>query len=142
MLFFVYWHLIIMKNIQLSGLALVLLGSFLPLVHVPLIGNWNYWKVDHSLSIICWLLCFIVFIGIMVNKKSLVRISSIILILLFCFTIFAVRYQSQDFFSFLPFDSWVEKMGGLVKLKWGWVLEFLGASLLFLGSYSRKLNKN
>jgi hypothetical protein len=44
-----------MKNIQLLGLILVVAGSFLPLVHVPIIGNWNYWKLDHSLAIICWI---------------------------------------------------------------------------------------
>ena len=40
-----------MKNLQLIGLFLVVAGSFLPLVRIPIIGNWNYWKVDNTLAV-------------------------------------------------------------------------------------------
>ena len=138
MLFFVYWHFDIMKNIQLIGLALVFAGSFLPLVHVPIIGNWNYWNVDSSLAIFCWLFSFLAFLGIILGRKSLIIFSSIFLILLFSFSLFAVRYKSEDFFSFLPFENWVKGMAGVVKLKWGWIVEYLGAFLLLIGGMINK----
>lgn len=121
-----------MKNIQLIGFLLVVAGSFLPLVHVPVIGNWNYWKIDSSLAIMCWILAVVSLLGIVLNSIKATRISAIILIILFIFTIAAVKFKSLDFFSFLPFKSWANFAADMVKLKWGWLLEFSGAALLLL----------
>ena len=121
-----------MRNIQILGLTLVIAGSFLPLVKIPLIGNWNYWKVDSNLAIICWLFCAFAFIGIFLNKQILIKISAIVLLILFSFTIVAIKFKSLEYFSFLPFKSWQESFAGIVKLSWGWLLEFSGAILLLL----------
>lgn len=119
-----------MKNIQLGGLILVIIGSFLPLVHVPIIGNWNYWKLDHYLAITCWILSACAVFGIVNNNIKIGKIFGILLLLLFSFTLFAIRFQSLEYFSFLPFKSWRETLAGVVTLKWGWIVEFLGAFLM------------
>lgn len=119
-----------MKNIQLIGLLLVVAGSFFPLVHVPVIGNWNYWKLDHSLAIMCWVLSAAALFGIVNNSVKVTRISAILLVLLFLFTLFAVKFQAFQYFSFMPFKSWQDKLAGIVKLRWGWILEFLGAFII------------
>lgn len=121
-----------MKNIQLLGLLLVIVGSFLPLVHVPIIGNWNYWKLDHSLAIACWIFSAAVLFGIVNNSVKITRIFAILLVLLFLFTLFAVKFQASQYFSFMPFKSWQEKLAGIVKLRWGWIVEFLGAFIIIL----------
>ena len=121
-----------MRNIQILGLILVIAGSFLPLVKIPLIGNWNYWKIDSNLAMMCWVISGLVFLGIILNKHSLLKIGSIALLLLFTFTIVAVKFKSLDYFSFLPFKSWQESFAGIVKLSWGWLFEFSGAILLLL----------
>jgi len=121
-----------MKNIQLLGLLLVVAGSFLPLVHVPIIGNWNYWKLDHYLAITCWILSVCAAFGLINSSAKVVRTFGILLILLFAFTLFAVKMQSLEYFSFVPFKSWRETFAGVVKLKWGWAVEFLGAILMIL----------
>ncbi|MCW3161868.1 hypothetical protein [Chryseobacterium oryctis] len=121
-----------MKNIQLLGLILVVVGSFLPLVHVPLIGNWNYWKLDHYLAITCWIFSACALFGIVNNEKKIVCIFAFLLILLFIFTLAAVKIQALQYFSFLPFKSWREAFAGVVKLKWGWYFEFLGAFLMII----------
>ena len=123
-----------MKNIQLIGLILVVVGSFLPLVHVPLIGSWNYFGVDHYLAIFCWISSGIGFIGFLMNRQFLVKFSAIFLLLLFVFTIIAVKFKTLDFFSFLPFNSWKDVAAGMVKLKWGWFLEFSGAILMLFAN--------
>lgn len=128
-----------MKNIQLLGLLLVVVGSFLPLVHVPIIGNWNYWKLDHYLAITCWILSACAVFGIMNGSTKVVRTFAALLILLFAFTLFAVKMQSLEYFSFLPFKSWQETFAGVVKLKWGWAVEFLGA---FIMLFVKSNNKN
>ncbi|WP_374458939.1 hypothetical protein [Chryseobacterium taeanense] len=119
-----------MKNIQLLGLILVVAGSFLPLVHVPVIGNWNYWKLDHFLAIVCWILAAGSLFGIVNNKVAVTKIFAILLIVLFVFTLFAVKFQASEYFSFMPFKSWQDKLAGIVKLKWGWIIEFLGAFII------------
>ncbi|MDV7696117.1 hypothetical protein N6B72_04200 [Chryseobacterium soli] len=121
-----------MKNIQLLGLLLVVAGSFLPLVHVPIIGNWNYWKLDHYLAITCWILSVCAAFGLINSSAKVVRTFGILLIILFAFTLFAVKMQSLEYFSFVPFKSWRETFAGVVKLKWGWTVEFLGAILMIL----------
>lgn len=131
-----------MKNIQLIGLLLVIVGSFLPLVHVPIIGNWNYWKLDHYLAITCWILSACALFGIINNQSKMVRIFGILLIILFIFTLVAVKLQSLDYFSFLPFKSWRETFAGIVKLKWGWVIEFLGAFLLLIRKTQQKYEES
>lgn len=130
-----------MKIIQLISLFLIVAGSFLPLVHIPLIGNWNYFKVDANLAYIVWGFSALTFIGIILGKIKLVRISAIILLLLFSFTIVAIKFKSLDYFSFLPFKSWQETFAGIVKLSWGWILEFSGAILLlFIKKNKIKIN--
>ena len=119
-----------MKITQLISLFLVVIGSFLPLVHIPIIGNWNYYKIDMNLAYMVWGFSALAFLGIILNKTKLVRFSAIILIILFAFTILAVKFKSLDYFSFLPFKSWQESFAGIVKLSWGWFIEFSGAILL------------
>lgn len=129
-----------MRNIQLLGLLLVVVGSFLPLVHVPIIGNWNYWKLDHYLAIACWIFAACAVFGIVNNNAKIVRFFGVLLIILFSFTLVAVKMQSLDYFSFLPFKSWRETFAGIVKLKWGWIVEFSGALIMILARSSKKLN--
>lgn len=126
-----------MKNIQLLGLLLVVVGSFLPLVHVPIIGNWNYWKLDHFLAIVCWILSACALFGIVNNSAKIVRSFAVLLILLFILSLIAIKVQSLDYFSFLPFKSWRETFAGVVKLKWGWAIEFLGAFLMIFAKNNK-----
>ncbi|WP_312175882.1 hypothetical protein [Chryseobacterium sp.] len=121
-----------MKNIQLLGLILVVAGSFLPLVHVPVIGNWNYWELDHFLAIACWVLAAGTLFGIVNNSIKISRIFAVLLVLLFIFTLFAVKFQALQYFSFMPFKSWQDKLAGIVKLRWGWIVEFLGAIIIIV----------
>ncbi|MCJ8154036.1 hypothetical protein MKJ01_09725 [Chryseobacterium sp. SSA4.19] len=126
-----------MKNIQVLGLLFVIIGSFMPLVHVPVIGNWNYWKTDHYLAIICWAFSVGALFGIVNNNVKVARVFGILLILLFSFTLFAIKYQASEYFSFMPFASWREKLAGIVKLKWGWILEFLGAFMIIFAKNNK-----
>ena len=119
-----------MKNLQLIGVILVVVGSFLPLVHVPIIGNWNFWKLDQRLAMMCYLLAAVALGGIAANQRKFVKIIGGILLILFAFTVFATKYQAFSYFSFLPFKSWTESLSATITLKWGWAVEFLGAFIM------------
>ncbi len=119
-----------MKISQFIALFVIVAGSFLPLVHIPIIGNWNYFKIDSNLAYLVWGFSVIALIGIIFDKMIIVRVTALILLILFVFTIIAVKFKSLNYFSFLPFKSWQESFAGIVKLSWGWFLEFSGAILL------------
>ncbi len=123
-----------MKNLQLIGLFLVVAGSFLPLVHIPIVGNWNYWKVDNSLAVAVWGFSLLTLVFILIDRNKWVRITIFLMILLFVFTILAVKLKSLDYFSFLPFKAWQSTFAGIVKLSWGWFIEFLGAIVILIAS--------
>ncbi|WP_042723302.1 hypothetical protein [Flavobacterium sp. B17] len=127
-----------MKNIQLLGVLLVVAGSFLPLVHVPIIGNWNYWKLDHFLATACWILAAGSLFGIVNNSVKMAKIFGFLLVILFVFTLFAVKFHASEYFSFMPFKSWQDKLAGIVKLKWGWIAEFLGAFIIIFAANRKK----
>ena len=105
-------------------------GSFLPLVKVPLIASWAYYALDARLAAFCWIISAFGLLGIFLNKTLMVRLAGILLLVLFLFTIMAVKWKSLDFFSFLPFASWQNYAANSVKLQWGWLIEFAGAFLL------------
>ena len=90
-----------MSNIKWLGWVIVVVGSFLPLVHVPILGNWNYWALDNRLAVICWALSGVALLGIVLDKNILLKISSVALMLFFVFTIFAVKYKAMDSFGFV-----------------------------------------
>lgn len=123
-----------MKNIQLIGLIMVIVGSFLPLLHIPIIGNWNYWKIDYYLASTCWILSALALFSIINNKPKLARNMAILMVLLFSFTLFAIRYESSSYFSFLPFQSWKDTFSNIVQIKWGWIVEFFGAFIIILAT--------
>lgn len=125
-----------MRNIQLLGVLLVIVGSFLPLVHIPIIGNWNYWQLDSRITMLSWVLWALALAGIAINNQKLIKGSGILLILLFIFTLIAIKFKSLDYFNFLVFDSFKELAAGIVKLKWGWFFEFGGALLMLFSKKS------
>ncbi|NAW50998.1 hypothetical protein GNY06_06315 [Elizabethkingia argentiflava] len=127
-----------MKKVALAGCLLVLIGSFFPLVHIPLIGNWNYWKLDQGLSIIVWSLTLAAFVSILLDKVRFSRIFGIVLLVLFVVTLYAIKSKSIDFFSFIPLKKIRNVMVDLVKPSWGWFIEFIGVFLILLA----KNNKN
>jgi hypothetical protein len=108
-----------MKIIQYIYLFIIVAGSLLPLVHIPIIGNWTYYKVDSNLAYLVWGFSAIAFLGIILDKTKLVRITAFAILVLFIFTILAIKLKSLDYFSFLPFKSWQESFAGIVKLSWG-----------------------
>jgi len=131
-----------MKNVPLVGCLLVFAGSFLPLVHIPLVGNWGYWKLDHTMAIMVWSVSSVALASIIFNKVKLTRILAIILLCLFAITLFAIKAKSLNFFSFIPFKGLQNTMAGIVKLSWGWLFEFSGALLMLLAKNNKIENQN
>lgn len=131
-----------MRNAPLVGCLLIFAGSFLPLVHIPVVGNWNYWKLDHNMAIMVWSVAALTLVSIIFNKVKLQRILAIVLLVLFIITLFAIKAKSLNFFSFIPFKGLQNTAAGIVKLSWGWLLEFSGAALMLFAKKDKVENQN
>lgn len=120
------------KLLQFTGLFLIFIGTFLPLVKIPIIGSWNYFEIDPALAFLVWICVLIASAGVKFEKNRLVKILSFVLLLIFLFTIFAIKYKAWNFFKFLPFASWQNTFAGIIKLGWGWLIEFAGLFILLI----------
>lgn len=124
--------------IQYFALFLVFIGSFLPLVHVPILGNWNFWETDTYLASSFWAICLLCLLGIAFNHTKVMTIGALIIVIHVAFSMFAIRYQTNDFFAFIPFAKLKSIAAGMVTLKWGWIVILLGAVLLLISSFFKQ----
>lgn len=132
----------IIPYIQYFALFLVFIGSFLPLVHVPILGNWNFWETDHYLAISFWAICLLCLLGIVFKHSKVVMIGAVLLFVHLAFSMYAVRYQTNDFFSFIPIAKLKNLATGMVTLKWGWQVILIGAVVLLFSSFFKQKKIN
>ncbi|NQV75174.1 MAG: hypothetical protein HQ491_03890, partial [Bacteroidetes bacterium] len=55
------------------GALLVIAGGLSPMLHIPIIGNWNYWNLDIVLATIIYTLATLALIASASNKRGLLR---------------------------------------------------------------------
>lgn len=115
-----------MKAQGVIGAVIMAAGGMCPLVHVPVIGNWNYFGIDQSLGIIFYVIVILGLAGGLLNKTGLMRFSGWAAIFLVILTIAAVWFKSHDSFSFIHFKKLINLAAGMVKYKWGWFVILLG----------------
>lgn len=122
----------------ITGALLVIVGGFLPMLRLPLIGNWNYWDIDTSLAAIVYFLALLAIIAAAGNKNGLLRFCGWVLLFVLVFTFAAVQFKVTDYFSFIPFKKLAATAGKIVQIRWiGWSTILTGSIIIILFS-SRK----
>lgn len=119
-----------MRNQGIIGSLIMAAGGMCPLVHVPIMGNWNYFDIDQTLGIAFYVLVVLGLIGSFAQKAGLIRFAGWAAVGLVLLTLAGVYFKSHDYFSFLPFKKLVNLAAGLVKYKWGWFVILIGAIVL------------
>lgn len=119
-----------MRTQGIIGAAMVAVGGLSPLIHLPIIGNWNYFQVDSRLAIVLYILVLLGLIGAFTRKSGLIRFSGWAAVVLVLITLFGIYLKSHDSFSFLHFKKLVNFAAGLVKYKWGWYVIAAGAFIM------------
>ena len=119
-----------MRTQGITGAVLLAAGGLCPLVHVPIIGNWNYFGVDPALGTIFYFIVVIALAGALLNKTGLMRFAGWAAILMVVLTLAAVWFKSHDYFSFIHFKKLINLASGMVKYKWGWFVILAGALAL------------
>ena len=101
-----------------------------PLMHIPIVGNWNYFDVDMRLAIAFYILVLVGLVGSFARKASLIRFAGWGAVVIALITLAGIYFKAHDSFSFLHFKKLVNFAAGLVKYKWGWYVIFAGAFIL------------
>jgi len=124
-----------MKNyIGLFGAILVIAGGMSPMLKIPVIGNWNYLDIDTILATIVFVLAATGLLAAVMRKPGLQKFSGWGVLVVVLFTLVAVYFKVNDYFSFIPFRKLARLATNMVHYQWmGWVLMFAG-SLLMIGS--------
>jgi hypothetical protein len=120
-----------MRTQGIIGAALMAVGGVSPLVHVPIVGNWNYFDLDMRLAITFYILVIVGLIGSFTRKAGWIRFAGFGAIVIVLITLLGVYLKSHDSFSFLHFKKLVNLAAGLVKYKWGWYVIVAGAFISF-----------
>ncbi|WP_276088771.1 hypothetical protein [Pedobacter sp. JY14-1] len=121
-----------MKVQGIIGSALMAIGGLSPLMHLPIIGNWNYFDIDLRLAVAFYLMAGLGFIGAFAGKAGLMRFAGWGGILLALVTLAGIYFKAHDSFSFLHFRKLINFAAGMVKYKWGWYVIMAGAFALAL----------
>jgi hypothetical protein len=129
-----------LKNyIGIIGALLVIAGGMMPMLHIPIIGNWNYWDLDTVLASIVYSLAIISLIAAASNKRGLLRFCGWTLLLVLAFTFGAVYFKVSNYFNFIPLKKLAAVAGRMIKYRWiGWALISTGAILMILFSGQNK----
>lgn len=119
----------------LLGILLVMVGGMCPMLKVPILGNWNYFDIDTVLASIVYSFSAVAFLAAVTRKQGLLRFCGWFLLLMLIFTLTAVYFKSNDYFSFIPLKKLAAAATRMIKFKWvGWSLMFAGAFIIILFS--------
>jgi len=128
--------------ISFIGFVLMMAATWCPLIHVPLIGNFDIYRLNQPYGLVILLFTVIGIMGNVFNQykiKQFAVIASLVLTVVF---FIAVYLKVNTAFSFIPFKSLAQDITHLlVKFKWGWYVLFIG-QLLALGGLVKHKPKN
>jgi hypothetical protein len=129
-----------LKNyVGIIGALLVIAGGMMPMLHIPIIGNWNYWDLDTVLASIVYSLAILSLIAAASNKTGLLRFCGWTLLLVLAFTFGAVYFKVSNYFNFIPLKKLAAVAGRMIHYRWiGWALIAFGALLIILFSGKNK----
>lgn len=123
------------------GVLLVLAGGMSPMLKIPVLGNWNYWDIDLVLASLVFGLAATGLLGAVLRKPGLSRYSGWGILLVLTFTLVAVYFKVNDYFSFIPLKKLARIATNMVHYQWmGWVIILLG-SLVMIFSSTRQARK-
>lgn len=120
------------KNyLGLLASMLVIAGGMLPMLHIPVIGTWNYWDIDIVLASIVYSLAAVALLASVTNKSGLLRFCGWALLLAILFTFAAVYFKVNNYFNFIPMKKLAAAASRVIHYRWtGWSLLMAGSLVM------------
>lgn len=119
-----------MNSRGITGALLLAAGGMCPLVHVPVLGNWNYFGIDPLLGSVFYGIVLLALAAGWTGKPALSRICGWSALIWALLTLAAVWFKSHDYFHFMHFKKLISLASGLVKYRWGWLVVLAGSLVL------------
>lgn len=122
------------KNyLGIFGSVILIAGVFSPMLHLPIIGNWNYWDIEPVLAAMVLVMAALGLAGSALGKSALLRFGGWGALIVTLFTLLAVYFKVNDYFNFIPFKKLAAAAAGIVRYRWlGWTVLICGAILMIL----------
>lgn len=130
------------KVLGFSGSAVLALGTFMPIVNLPIVGSVNYFNNGQGDGVFILLLAAAAAILTGVSRIKLLWIpgvlSSILLLVTltkFIQVISEAKSKLDDSLAGNPFAGLATGLMNSIQLQWGWMFLFLGAIALIVASF-------
>lgn len=115
----------------LFGSILVMAGGMSPMLHLPIIGNWNYWDIDMVLATIVFVFAGAGLLASIIKKPGLLKFSGWAVLVVVLFTLVAVYFKVNDYFTFIPFKKLAAAATRIVHYRWlGWIMIMSGSVIM------------
>jgi len=121
--------IIIRKSLALSGLILCLLAGMLPMLKVPIKGNWNLYQTDAALFFITYMIIGITALLFFVRQLTGYRLMTRVAAVWYLISISAVFFKINNYFGWGFADRLLSKS---LHMRWGWIVYLVGIALLLL----------
>ncbi len=133
--------MLLKKYAGIFASLLVIAGGLSPMLHLPIIGNWNYFDIDLILASLVFSMAGLALIASGIGKTQLVKICGYAILALILFTLVAVFFKVNNYFSFLPFKKLAAAASRSIHYRWtGWVLMLIGSLIMvFVPGYQKKI---
>ncbi|MBE7175025.1 MAG: hypothetical protein INR69_01390 [Mucilaginibacter polytrichastri] len=113
------------------GGMLVIGGALSPMLHISVVGNWNYFKIEPVLATTACLAAAIGILGAVFTRENLVRYCGWFILGWISFTLFATIFKVNDYFAIIPFKKLARWMSTMITFRYaGWIAIYLGALLM------------
>lgn len=123
----------------LCGSFLVITGALSPLIHIPVIGNWNFLDLHTGLATVVFIVAAIGVFASISGRNGLLKFTGWTELVLVLLTLFAVYFKVNDSFSFIPIKSLSRIATGIVHYRWlGWGLLALGSVVMIASGSGKK----
>lgn len=123
----------------LFGALLVIAGGMSPMLRVPVVGNWNYWDIDLVLASIVFVLAASGLLSAILKKPGLAKFSGWGVLIVVLFTLIAVYFKVNDYFSFIPFKKLARLASNMIHYKWlGWLALLCGSAIMIVSTIKQQ----
>jgi hypothetical protein len=121
------------------GALLVITGGLSPMLHIPVVGNWNYFDIDLTLASVVFVFAGAGLLASVFSKYGMLRFCGWGVLLVIIFTLVAVYFKANNYFSFIPLKKLARALTGIIHYQWiGWAMIFAGAFIMILSGRKDK----
>lgn len=122
------------KLLAILGMILIFAGCFTPMVHIPIVGNWNYWDLHTGLASAAWMFAVLALLSGLRGKSKNLFMFGVFELCVIILTFVGLKLKVSDSFSFIKFQKLANMAAGLVKVVWwpSWICLLLGAVMFML----------